>query len=578
MRNTHYEGPSMPISQEIDKMKYRQVEESFDDKVRRIAGALQDSEEHKYELQDILGNMRFLPAGRVQTAIGSRRITTAYNCFVSGDIEDSMNSIMEKAHEAAETMRRGGGIGYDFSLLRPKGDLIKSLDSKSSGPVSFMGIYDAVCQTIASSGHRRGAQMACLRVDHPDCLEFITAKRNSDKLTGFNISVGITDKFMEALQSEDDSFDLVFDGVVYSTVNARELWDTIMESTWDWAEPGVLFIDRINEMNNLYYCETIATTNPCGEQPLPAYGACLLGSFNLTKYAEGDSFDFKQFKYDIPHVVRAMDNVIDRTIYPLKAQSDEAKNKRRMGLGVTGLANAGEMLGMPYGSPEFLVWAEKVLACLRDNCYKTSALLAKEKGPFPLYRKEYLKSNFIRTLPASVKKEIREHGIRNSHLTSIAPTGTISLVADNVSGGIEPVFSHFFDRTIQTFDGPIVERVNDYGYSKGIKGRTADSISVMEHLEVLALASNYVDSAVSKTCNVGDEVTYEEFKNVYVKAWEMGCKGITTFRASGLRYGILTAPVEGEAEEEGQTEAVTEENGAATACFIDPRTGQKECS
>ena len=578
MHNINYEGPSMTISQEIDKMKYRQEEESFDDKIRRIAGALKDSEEHKYELQDILGNMRFLPAGRVQTAIGSRRITTAYNCFVSGDIDDSMSSIMEKASEAAETMRRGGGIGYDFSKLRPRGDKIKSLDSQASGPISFMSIFDAVCQTIASSGHRRGAQMGCLRCDHPDIEEFVAAKRNSDKLTGFNISVGITDKFMEALKSEDSSFDLVFDGIVYRTIDARELWDQIMESTWDWAEPGVLFIDRINEMNNLYYCETIGTTNPCGEQPLPPYGACLLGSFNLTKYVDGGKFDFTQFKHDIPHVVRAMDNVVDRTIYPLKAQSDEAKDKRRMGLGVTGLANAGEMLGMLYGSPEFLMWSEKVFACLRDNCYRASARLAKEKGAFPLYRKEYLKGNFFRTLPASVKKEIREYGIRNSHLTSIAPTGTISLVADNVSGGIEPVFSHYYDRTIQTFNGPFVERVNDYGYAHGVSGRTAGEISVLEHLEVLALASNYVDSAVSKTCNVGDDVSYEEFKEVYYQAWEMGCKGITTFRASGRRFGILSAPVEGEAETESQTEETLEEDGKVEACFIDPTTGQRECS
>ena len=569
----------MSLSQEIDEMKYRQDGETFNDKVLRIAGALMDTEEHRLELEDILGNMRFLPAGRVQSAIGSKRITTAYNCFVSGTIEDSMSSIMERASEAAETMRRGGGIGYDFSTIRPRGTLIKSLQSKSSGPVSFMGIFDSVCQTIASSGHRRGAQMGVLRVDHPDIGEFIRAKRNSDRLTGFNVSVGITDKFMEALESDDDSFELVFEGVVYDTISAKELWDEIMESTWDWAEPGVLFIDRIKEMNNLWYCEEIAATNPCGEQPLPPYGACLLGSFNLTKYVDNGSFNFKQFKTDIPHVVRAMDNVVDRTIYPLKAQSDEAKNKRRMGLGVTGMANAGEMLGYPYASREFLEWAEKIFVLLRDHAYRASAALAKEKGAFPLYRQEYLKSNFIRTLPASVKKDIREYGIRNSHLTSIAPTGTISLVADNVSGGIEPVFSHYYDRTIQTFDGPKVERVSDYAYSHGVEGVKAGDLSVQQHVEILALASHYVDSAVSKTCNVGDDVSYDEFKKVYVDAWKQGCKGITTFRAAGKRYGILNEAVEEKETSESEAKEVSEEEREAViACFIDPNTGQKECS
>ena len=580
MRNRVYDGPTMPLSIELDEMKYRQADESFDDKVRRIAGALADGDEHKYELQEILGEMRFLPAGRVQSAIGSRRVTTAYNCFVSGTIEDSMNSIMERASEAAETMRRGGGIGYDFSSIRPRGTLIRSLDSKSSGPVSFMGIFDAVCQTIASSGHRRGAQMGVLRVDHPDIFEFIRAKRNSDQLTGFNISVGITDAFMDAVVTGETEFNLEWGGEVYETINPQELWEEIMESTWDWAEPGVLFIDRIKEMNNLYYCEEIAATNPCGEQPLPPYGACLLGSFNLTKYVVsfGKSFDFQQFKKDIPHVVRAMDNVVDRTIYPLDAQAEEARSKRRMGLGVTGLANAGEMLGMPYGTPEFLSWAEKIFACLRDNTYRASARLAAEKGSFPLYREDYLKGNFYRTLPASVKKEIREHGLRNSHLTSIAPTGTISLVADNVSGGIEPVFSHYYDRTVQTFDGPRVERVEDYAYRHGTEGRKADDISVLEHLEVLALAQNYIDSACSKTCNVGDNVTYEEFKEVYIKGWQMGCKGVTTFRLSGKRYGILQTVEEEEkteSEAEGLGETGSEE---ATACFFDPVTGQRECS
>ena len=565
IKNRIYSGPTMPLSQEIDSMKYRQEGESFHDKVCRLADSMSDDEIHKEELEEIFGEMRFLPAGRVQSAMGSKRITTAYNCFVSGEIEDSMKSIMKMAAEASETMRKGGGIGYDFSKLRPKGDLIESLQSKSSGPISFMGIFDAVCQTISSSGHRRGAQMGVLRVDHPDIYDFVSAKRNSDQLTGFNISVGITDLFMQALTAEDDSFDLTFEGKVYKTISAKHLWNEIMESTWDYAEPGVLFVDRINELNNLSYCETISATNPCGEQPLPYYGACLLGSFNLTKYLEDGKFNWVQYKKDIPQVVRGMDNVIDRTIYPLKEQQDEAKSKRRMGLGITGLANTGELLGYPYGSPEFLDWSESIFKVLRNGTYAASVELAKEKGAFPLFRDEYNKSNFIKTLPYKIKKGIKTYGIRNSHLTSIAPTGTISLVADNVSGGLEPVFSHFYDRTIQTEEGPKVERVSDYAFERNVKGRTANEISVQQHLDVLALASNYVDSAVSKTCNVGDDVSYEEFKNVYYTAWKEGCKGITTFRASGKRYGILN-------EVKEETEDKVE------ACFIDPNTGQKECS
>ena len=564
MKNVNYTGPTTQISQEIDRMKYRQEDETYDHKVKRIANSLADTEEHEMEFLDIIGNQRFLPAGRVQNAMGSRRITTAYNCFVSGIIEDSMVSVMEKATEAAETMRRGGGIGYDFSRIRPKGDLIKSLEAKSSGPVSFMQIFDAVCQTIASSGHRRGAQMAVLRVDHPDVLEFIRSKRNSDKLTGFNISVGVTDAFMECLKT-DAPFDLVFEGRIYETISSTELWDEIMQSTWDWAEPGVLFIDAMNDMNNLHYCEKIEASNPCGEQPLPPYGACLLGSFNLTKYVSADlsTFDYAKLKADIPHVVRAMDNVIDRTIYPLKEQEDEAKNKRRMGLGVTGLANAGELLGYIYGTPDFLDWAEGVFKILRNGTYRASSDLAEEKGSFPLYTDELLRSGFAKTLPYQLRKRIKTQGLRNSHLTSIAPTGTISLCADNVSGGIEPVFSHFYDRTIQTFDGPIVERVEDYAYARGVEGKTANSLTVNEHLAVLSLAQHYVDSACSKTINVGDDVSYEDFKKIYEDAWLSGCKGATTFRMSGKRYGVLN-----EVPEEPD----------ATACFFDPETGQKECS
>lgn len=569
--NQHY-GPSMPLSEEIDTVKYRQTGEDFYSKVVRIADALKDSPEHFEDFKDALREMRFLPAGRVQNAMGAARQTTAFNCFVSGQVSDSMTSIMAKATEAAETMRRGGGIGYDFSKLRPRGDRIKSLDSQSSGPVSFMGIFDAVCQTIASSGHRRGAQMGVLRIDHPDIEQFITAKNNSDKLTGFNISVGVTDEFMQHLET-GKPFPLRFNGEVYKEVDPNALWDMIMRGTYDWAEPGVLFIDQINNMNNLHYCEEIAATNPCGEQPLPPYGACLLGSFNLTKYVANPSqggliFDFNKFKADIHTVVRAMDNVIDRTIYPLDEQAREAKAKRRMGLGVTGFANAGEILGHRYGSPDFMEWGETVLKMLRDECYRASAYLAEEKGAFPLFdREKYLNSKFIKTLPKGIRALIAEFGIRNSHLTSIAPTGTISLTADNVSSGIEPPYSLYYDRTIQQFDGHMIERVQDFAYSQGIAGRTANEISADEHVDVLIMVSKYVDSAVSKTCNVGDNVTYDEFKQLYYKAWKGGCKGITTFRAAGKRFGILNEVKPDNDNDEPQTEA----------CFIDPATGMKSC-
>jgi len=560
--NENEYGMKLPISEEIDTTKYRQVGEDFYGKVVRIAGALKDSPDHFESFKDTLRHLRFLPAGRVQNAMGAARQTTAFNCFVSGAIEDSMNSIMGRATEAAETMRRGGGIGYDFSKLRPRGNRIKSLDSRASGAVSFMQIYDAVCQTIASSGHRRGAQMGVLRIDHPDIEQFITAKNDGTSLTGFNISVGVTDEFMKCLEKKQ-SFPLRFDGVVHEEVDPVALWDMIMRSTWDWAEPGVLFIDTINKMNNLYYCETIEATNPCGEQPLPPYGACLLGSFNLTKYVGAGQFDYGLFTGDIHHVVRAMDNVIDRTIYPLKEQEKEAKNKRRIGLGVTGLANAGEMCGMPYASTEFMKFTTKVLKILRDYSYASSSTLAQEKGSFPLYKQDkYIEGEFFKTLAPWVQDQIKEYGLRNSHLTSIAPTGTISLTADNVSSGIEPPFSLYYDRTIQEFDGHQIQRVEDYAFKHGVEGRTANDISADEHLSVLSLVSKYIDSAVSKTCNVGSNVTFDEFKKLYFNAWKQGCKGITTFRADGKRYGILN-----EVKEEPQAEA----------CFIDPQTGQKSC-
>lgn len=566
-------GPTLPISIEVHKTKYQQKDEDHGKAMARIAFALKDDEPHYKVLLDILADMRFLPAGRIQSAMGAAKIVTPYNCFVAGTIEDSFvdgtGSIMARATEAAATMRAGGGIGYDFSTLRPRGALIRKLDSQSSGPISFMEIFDAVCKCVASSGHRRGAQMGVLRVDHPDVLEFVRAKQNRTSLTGFNTSVAITHKFMEHLKN-GKAFPLMFEGSVQSEIDPVMLWEEIMLSTWDWAEPGVLFIDTINDMNNLWYAEKIAATNPCGEQPLPPHGACLLGSFNLVKYVtKSRNFSYAQLTKDIEPVVRAMDNVVDRAEYPLPQQGREARAKRRMGLGVTGMANAIEAMGHPYGSPKFLEIEAKILEAIRDGAYEASVKLATEKGSFALFdREHYLDGKFIKTLPAEIRKDIKKHGIRNSHLTSIAPTGTISLTADNVSSGIEPVFSHSYDRTIQTFNGPIVETVTDYGLRVfGHKGMTADKVKVTEHVDVLTTAQKYVDSAVSKTCNVGSDVTFDEFKDIYMRAYEGGAKGCTTFRADGKRLGILVA-------KENQGESEVQEGGA---CTYDPATGIRSC-
>lgn len=558
------DGPALPISEELHATKYRGEGETFREAMSRQANTLADDPQHFKAFRKLLLPMKWLSAGRVQSDIGSPSRTTAFNCFVSGTIKDSMDGIMEAATKSAQTMRLGGGIGYDFSTLRPRGDIIVSLDSKSSGPVSFMQIFDAVCKTVSSAGNRRGAQMGVLRVDHPDIEEFIEAKANSDNLTQFNISVGVTDEFMQAVV-DNSQFDLKFADRVFKRVDARYLWDKIMRCTWDWAEPGILFIDRINEMNNLWYCEDIAATNPCGEQPLPPNGACLLGSWNLVKYVtDKGKFDVEALKADIPIVVRSMDNVIDRTSYPLPEQEEESKQKRRMGLGVTGLANCGEALGYEYGNAGFIRWTNRLMKTIANETYRASAILAAEKGAFPLYDEQYLEGKFIQKLDEDVQELIRTHGIRNSHLLSIAPTGTISFAADNVSSGIEPPFSHRYQRTMKTTEGEVVVEVEDYGVRVfGIEGKTANTCTVQEHLDVLVVASKWVDSAVSKTLNVGDHVKWQEFQDIYMQAWKRGCKGCTTFRADGKRYGILNV-IKPEVEEGG-------------ACYIDQTTGKKTC-
>lgn len=864
-------GPQTEVADLVHSNKYRLEGESFAKSQLRLATVLADDEPHFNKLSNILLNQRFLPGGRIQAAIGSPRQVTAINCFVMPNTEDSMttgpNSIMGIASKAAETMRLGGGVGYYFGNIRPKGDKIHSVDAVSSGPISFMHILDAMCKTISSAGNRRGAQMMVMPISHPDIFKYIEVKHNTTELTAFNLSIAVTDEFMNILK-EDGVFPLTFNGKVYRGVKASELWDKIMESTWDWAEPGVIFIDTMNRFNNLEYCETIYTTNPCvtgdtfiltteghvtiesvidnditvwngkewsqvrpyvsgrnkkiveisfsdgrvlkcttnhtfvlkdgvrtqalnleigdklekhelpviengydvekaytqgffsgdgwlknnsggyiglygdkkelvrylqppksineykisggfegtntdetklylyyginyfepkayipnnwsvksrlawlagladsdgtltkdfcvqitnkdkefllgvalmlqtlgincpvcptkdywrlnisannvskllelgfetyrldltsfvepnredarfvqvtkirhtnliadkvycftepknntgvfdgvytgncSEQPLPPNGCCLLGSFNLTKYLTKDrAFNFGQFVSDIPVVVRAMDNVIDNTIYPLKEQEMEEKNKRRMGLGYTGLANTLEIMGFPYGSKEFLTMHESIAGTLMEAAYIASVELASEKRPFPLYNGKYLDSLFVKNLRKETRDVIRLFGIRNSHLISIAPTGSISLTADNVSSGIEPVFSYEYERDIQTPEGKKTFKMEDYAYKfYGVKGKLTKDVTIDEHLAVLEIANRFCDSAVSKTCNVPANMSFDEFKKVYFDAWEKRIKAVSTFNVNGKRFGVMRETI---------------------ACYIDPETGEKDC-
>lgn len=562
-------GPQTKVCDGLHAEKYRQPNETFEQSANRLAAVLSDDEQHRQRLKSILGHMRFMPAGRIQGAIGSPRVATAGNCFVSGTIEDSMDSIFEKLAEAAETMRHGGGIGFDFSNLRPLGDRIVSLDSTSSGPVSFMGVFDAMCKTIRSAGHRRGAMMGVLRVDHPDIELFIRAKQKDGALENFNISVAITDKFMKAVFN-NTTFKLKFKGRVYKEVSAVDLWDEIMRANWEWAEPGVLFIDNINYYNNLYYCEDISATNPCGEQPLPPYGACILGSFNLAKYTLVDwdynfSFDFDLMKSDIKDVVRAMDNVIDIAKFPLEKQKDSALSTRRMGLGITGLGTTLNILGIRYGSKESTEFVDEVMRALTTSAYLESIELAKEKGAFPSFsRDKYLNSEFLKGIGEDILNGIREHGIRNSHLISIAPTGTISFCADNISSGIEPVFATTVERVINTEDGAKKITISDYAKTMhNITGNTVQDLSVQDHINIMVAVAPWVDSAMSKTINVGDKITFNEFKKIYMRVYLEGIKGCTTFRPAGKRFGIINA---------------IEDDTEGGACFVDPSTGVKECS
>ncbi len=557
-----------PIAEQIWDMKYRlkeadgtAVDKTIEDTWHRIADALAESEpERAGEFYAALEDFKFLPAGRITAGAGTARNVTLFNCFVMGTIPDSMAGIFDMLKEAALTMQQGGGIGYDFSTIRPKGAGVKGVAADASGPLSFMDVWDAMCRTIMSAGSRRGARMATMRCDHPDIEDFITAKSDAARLRMFNMSVLVTDPFMEAVKS-GGAWDLTFDGTTYRTVEARDLWNKIMQATYDYAEPGVIFIDRINQMNNLAYCETIAATNPCGEQPLPPYGACLLGSINLARLVEHPFEEAATLDYDalsdlVTTAVRMMDNVVDASRFPLEQQAREAEAKRRIGLGVTGLADALLMLGLRYGSDEAAAQTEVWMKAIARAAYLASVELAKEKGPFPLFDAEaYLASGSLQHMDDDVREAIREHGIRNALLTSIAPTGTISLYAGNVSSGIEPVFAYAYTRKVLQKDGSRTEEeVVDYAVQmwRDKFGDAelpdyfvnAQTLAPMDHVKMQAAAQKWVDSSISKTINCPEDISFEGFKDVYMEAWETGCKGCTTYRPNDVTGSVLSVSEE----------------------------------
>ena len=561
----------MAISQQIWDMKYRLkdqngtfLEQTVQDTWRRIAKALSEveTEPKKWEtiFYNALTDFKFLPAGRITAGSGTKRNVTLFNCFVMGVIPDSMSGIFDMLKEAALTMQQGGGIGYDFSTIRPKGSLVKGIAADASGPVSFMDVWDSMCRTIMSAGSRRGAMMATMRCDHPDIEEFIAAKSDSQKLRMFNLSVLVTDAFMDAVKKGED-WKLIYNNKVYSVIKAADLWDQIMRATYNFAEPGVIFIDRINATNNLSYCETITATNPCGEQPLPPYGACLLGSINLAKLVEhpfdkNAYLDVSQLEDLVFTAVRMMDNVIEVSQFPLEAQKLEAKNKRRIGLGVTGLADALLMVGLRYGSDEAVKKTEKWMKTIALSAYKASINLAEEKGAFPLFDPEkFIVSGKMIQMDEDVKQAVHKFGIRNALLTSIAPTGTISLYAGNVSSGIEPVFAYSYKRKVLQNDGSHVEEeVVDYAVQlwRDKFGNaplpdffvSAQNLTPADHVKMQAAAQKWVDSSISKTINCPEDISFDDFKEVYIQAYDTGCKGCTTYRPNEVTGSVLSAASE----------------------------------
>jgi ribonucleoside-diphosphate reductase alpha chain len=588
-----------PISHHIwdAKYRYRIDDTTFDSNIvdtwRRVARALaqvETQEQRRWERQfyHALEGFRFLPGGRIQAGAGTQRQVTLFNCFVMGLIEDSMDSIFDHLKQGALTMQQGGGIGYDFSTLRPRGTPAHTTGTIASGPVSFMRIWDSTCATLLSTGARRGAMMATLRCDHPDIEEFICAKKGGRELRNFNLSVQITDEFMTAVQSDND-WALVFPADklghagggretvsrrwtgssspipcrILRRVRARSLWDEIMRATYDYAEPGILFVDRINRSNNLWYREHITATNPCGEIPLPPYGACNLGSINLTcfvlePFSSDARLDMDGVRETTTTATRMLDNVIDVSQFPFPEQAEQAQSSRRLGLGITGLADALVMLGLYYGDDDARDVASNIMQTICYTAYRTSVSLADEKGCFRWFDKQkYLKGEFICTLPDDIRDGIAEHGIRNSHLTAIAPAGTISLLANNISSGVEPIYSLSHSRRIlerdnthRTYD------LHDYAYhlwqqKEGARAKLprqfvdANHLSPAAHLGMQAALQPHVDNAISKTVNVPEDYAFEKFRDLYQLAYDKGLKGCTTFRPNAVTGAVLATEEEG---------------------------------
>jgi ribonucleoside-diphosphate reductase alpha chain len=587
--------PTSEISRHVWETKYRYAhgaarERSIAETWQRMARALaavepEDTAAWQQRFLDILQDFKFLPGGRIHAGAGTTRNVTLFNCFVMGTIEDSIPGIFRALQESAVTMQLGGGIGCDFSTLRPRGTRAKGAGTIASGPISFMQVWDAMCSTILSTGARRGAMMATLRCDHPDIEEFIAAKQQPGQLRRFNLSVLVTDSFMQAVRG-DVEWPLVFPAAVIEgegatvarewpgansavpcrvvrRVRARELWRLILQATYDYAEPGVLFIDRINQLNNLWYRERITATNPCGEIPLPPYGACDLGSLNLTQFVTSPfspdaRVDFDRLVETATIAVRFLDNVIDASRFPLPQQAEKARGSRRIGLGITGLADALIMLGLIYGSERSLAVAADVMRVICHAAYRASVALAREKGSFPYFQQDrYLEGAFIRSLPDDIRSSIARHGIRNSHLIAIAPTGTISLLAGNVSSGLEPIYAASYARKVLSAEGPAQEFIlTDYaldlwrrssgaaaGYPAGFV--TAAELPVRAHLEMQAALQPFVDNSISKTINVPKDFPFSDFQQIYDLAYDKGLKGCTTFRPNPVTGTVLSEEADG---------------------------------